>query len=581
MFGWTAVGMGPDLGERFVQIVGESLEWDVAALWAVDEQLTLHARGFWHRAELNAAAFQTATETLPLTSGTGLPGRTMHSGRPTWVSDISMDQDFPRAELAVEINLQSAFAFPLRVGARVVGVVELLSTRHREPDERLLRTMGVLGERLGELMARNEAERERRSLREEQRRLLRVQDFLLDAARALASSDDFADTLDRLGQVAVPSLADLCLIDVIDDAGQLKRTVSRHANPARQPLADQLRKYPPALEGSHPSVTAIGTRTSQIAAHMSEPFMAATTRNDHHLQLLRDLEFTSYMCIPLLAGQEALGTLTLVSAGSGRRFDQADLAIAEELAAHAAAIIDRARHHDRERETVRTLQGAFIPRNLPETELLEMAAAYLPAKDAAVGGDWYDVFSLPEGSCISVGDVAGHGLHSVAVMAELRNAVRAYAIGEPSPGQILTRLNRMLCSLDPEETATAIVATWDPNTRTLYRANAGHPPILRCRPGEFGYLPETIQGMLLGADPLASYASEPKLLRPGTTLVFYTDGLIETRDRPIAQAMDHLLRFTETLTDLSPAVVCDAILNWRLEQGRLTDDTCVLAVRLT
>jgi serine phosphatase RsbU (regulator of sigma subunit) len=326
---------------------------------------------------------------------------------------------------------------------------------------------------------------------------------------------------------------------------------------------------------------AIQTRTSQVSEQMSEDFMAATTRDERHLDLLRELQFTSYMCIPLATAEEVLGAVTLVSAGSGRRFGQPDLAIAEELAGHAAAVVDRARHHDREKQTVRALQDAFIPGTLPQAQHLEMAAAYLPAKEAAVGGDWYDVFAVQDGSCICIGDVAGHGLHSVAVMAQLRNAVRAYATDDPAPDRVMTRLNRMLCSLEPDETATAIIATWDPSTRMLYRANAGHPPLLRCRPGEFGYLPESIPGLLLGADNSTAYSSEPKLLRPGTTLVFYTDGLIETRHLPIGQSMEQLLDFAESLPDLSPTVVCDSIINWRLEQGRLHDDTCLLAVRLT
>lgn len=570
-----------DSVERFAQIVGESLEWDVAALWAPDAESILHARGFWHRPDLDASAFRADTEKVRLSPGVGLPGRTFRFGRPLWLADTSADQNFPRAAAAMQSHLKSAFAFPLRVGSRIVGVVELFSTRMRQPDDRLLSSMGVLGERLGELMVRSDAERDRRWLQGEQTRLLRVQDFLLEAARALANSDDFSDTLERLAGVAVPSLADLCLIDVIDDADHLERMIARHADPARQKLADELHRYPPDLEGSHPSVKAIHTRTSQISEQMSASFMAATTRDDRHLRIVEALEFTSYMCVPLLAGEEVLGTVTLVSAGSGRRFGQADLAIAEELASHAAAIIDRARHHEIGKQTVRTLQDAFIPRKLPAAENLEMAAAYLPAKDAAVGGDWYDVFPLQQGSCISIGDVAGHGLHSVAVMAQLRNAVRAYATDDSSPAGVMTRLNRMLCLLDPEETATAIVATWDPATRMLQRANAGHPPILRCRPGEFGFLPESTPGMLLGADPTASYANEPKLLRPGTTLVFYTDGLIENRDEPITQTMDRLLHFTEQLTDLSPTAVCQHILDWRLEYGRLVDDTCLLAVRLS
>jgi serine phosphatase RsbU (regulator of sigma subunit) len=313
---------------------------------------------------------------------------------------------------------------------------------------------------------------------------------------------------------------------------------------------------------------------------MSASFLAATTRDGDHLELLNKLGFTSYMCVPLLAGDRALGALTLVSAGSGRRFGRGDLAIAEELAGHAAAVIDQARRHDREREAARSLQDALLPAELPGTEHLEMAAAYLPASDAAMGGDWYDVFPVDGGTCIVIGDVAGHGLHAVAVMAQVRNALRAFADEDPSPARIMTRLNRMLCRLEPNETATAIVAVWNPDARTLMRANAGHPPILRCRTGEFSYLPEEARGPLLGADPTVCYFETSKLLRPGTTLVLYTDGLVETRDRSLDDNMSDLLAFVEELSDHSPRAVRDDILSWRGRAGRLSDDLCILAARL-
>ena len=568
-----------DLGERFIEIVGEVLGWDVAVLWAVETEHELVARGFWSRAEVDAFEFQAQTEALRLEVGVGLPGKTWQAGQPAWLSDLSLDDNFRRRESASTAGLTSGFAFPLLNRSRTVGVVELYSTRPRDPDPGLLSALGTIGERLGDLLARGEADRERLRLQEEQQRLMRTQGFLLNAARALSRAAGYLETLDRLAQVAVPSLADLCLIDVMTDRGTLERMVARHADPALQHLADELRQYPPDPEGRHPSLEVIAARRPCLSAHMSDDFLAATTLNERHLEIVRELRFTSYMSIPLTVSDRALGALTLVSAGSGRRFGSEDLSIAQELAGHAAAVIDRARHHDLDRATVRYLQDAFLPSRLPAAECLEMAASYLPASDAVVGGDWYDVFPLEEGTCIVVGDVAGHGLRSVAVMAELRNAVRAFATADSSPASILTRLNRMLCRLEPEETATAIAATWDPQHRALLWATAGHPPLLRCRTGEFAYLTSPTNP-LLGALPDVEYGQASKLLRPGTTLVMYTDGLVESRGTPIDQAMDQLLVFATGLHELSPKEVCDDILNWRLQRAEREDDICVLAVRL-
>jgi serine phosphatase RsbU (regulator of sigma subunit) len=234
----------------------------------------------------------------------------------------------------------------------------------------------------------------------------------------------------------------------------------------------------------------------------------------------------------------------------------------------------------RERRDAQLLQDAFLPRQLPTTDTLDMAAVYLPASDAAMGGDWYDVFPVDGGTCIVVGDVAGHGLQSAAVMGQLRNTVRAYAVEDPSPARVLSRLNTMMCRLEPGQHASAIVAVWDEDNGTLLRSNAGHPPVLRCRAGEFAYLPPPPGGRILGVSPDWVYQEEFKLLRPGTTLLFYTDGLVERRDQDLNQGMHALLSFVATLDDLAPQAVCDRVLRWRRRMARLEDDVCVLAVRL-
>ncbi len=147
-----------------------------------------------------------------------------------------------------------------------------------------------------------------------------------------------------------------------------------------------------------------------------------------------------------------------------------------DLIAHMAAqVLDRANLYEaereralsRERDDAQLFQDACLPRTLPQGNSLEVAATYLPASDAAMGGDWYDVFPVEDGMCLVIGDVTGHGLQSAATMAQLRNTVRAYAIEDPSPARVLTRLNRMMCRLEPGKHATAIVAVWDERSGTI------------------------------------------------------------------------------------------------------------------
>jgi serine phosphatase RsbU (regulator of sigma subunit) len=260
------------------------------------------------------------------------------------------------------------------------------------------------------------------------------------------------------------------------------------------------------------------------------------------------------------------------------------LELIAELGAHALRRADRERNRGervaQETADAHVLQEAFLPAALPQTDRLELAAAYLPARDAPMGGDWYDAFPVDGGMCLVVGDVGGHGLQSAAVMAQLRNAVRAFADEDPTPERVVTRLNRLLCRLEPEETATAIIAIWDKETGIFNRSNAGHPAILRCREGETAYLIPRTNNILLGADVGWQYAAEQKFLRPGTTLLMYTDGLVEMRGQSLDEGMDALREFVEGLKDLSPEVLCKQILEWRLGTAGREDDICVLAVRV-
>ncbi|HEU4869206.1 MAG TPA: GAF domain-containing SpoIIE family protein phosphatase [Actinomycetota bacterium] len=260
------------------------------------------------------------------------------------------------------------------------------------------------------------------------------------------------------------------------------------------------------------------------------------------------------------------------------------LELIAELGAQALnrAIFEQDRGHQtaKEEADAHVLQEAFLPAVLPQSARLELAATYLPALDAPMGGDWYDAFPVDRGMCLVVGDVGGHGLQSAAVMAQLRNAVRAFADEDPTPETIVTRLNRMLCRLEPDETATCIVAVWDEETGIINRTNAGHPAVLRCRIGETAFLLPDASDVLLGADPGWQYKSESKFLRPGTTLLLYTDGLVELRGHTLDEGMDALREFVESLDDLSPETLCSQILDWRLKTASREDDICVLAVRV-
>jgi Stage II sporulation protein E (SpoIIE)/PAS fold len=232
-----------------------------------------------------------------------------------------------------------------------------------------------------------------------------------------------------------------------------------------------------------------------------------------------------------------------------------------------------------ERTEAQAIQRAFLPSEMPRLPGLEVAAAYMPASDARLGGDWFDAFLVDEAVVMIVGDVAGHGIHSAAVMGQLRNAARAYAHEAPIPEDIVSRLNRMLCRLQPDELASMIVAVWDPVSGMLRHCNGGHPPMLRCRNGETDFL-GSVGGPMLGADSTFVYLSAKKLLRFGTTVLLYSDGLVESRSESLDEGLTALRAKADSMCDLTPQEICNELLNWRVRGEFLEDDMCVLAARL-
>lgn len=333
------------------------------------------------------------------------------------------------------------------------------------------------------------------------------------------------------------------------------------------PITDAITGCSPVLLG----------RFDDIAARY--PSLAADTKTAH-------LEATA--SLPLVSADgDALGAMGLGWA-TPQSFTAEEVRRLAAIAEVVAAALDRTASHEleiereqaREAEDAQLLQDVFLPRTLPEVAALEVAAVYLPASEAAMGGDWYDVFEHARGTTMLViGDVAGHGLQAAAVMAHLRNAVRAYAVTDGTPAALMDNLNRMLCRFEPDETATAVVMLWDPMTRTLRWTNAGHLPILRCRPDVVDYVETEAASPLLGADPDGRYEEHSKTMRQDTTLLAFTDGLVEY-DRNADVGLAALREMVGELDDLAPGPLCDAVLQWRLDLGALEDDICVLAIRV-
>ncbi len=401
--------------------------------------------------------------------------------------------------------------------------------------------------------------------------------FLLQAAEIISQGDSYGDTLERLAQVAVPVLADLCLVDALTMDGRVVRMAARHSDPALQPLVDDLAtKYAPDPTGVHPSIEVMHTGRARWSESMSDEFLRRTARDDDHFALLKRLSFTSYMTLPLVADNQILGSITLVSAGSGRRFGHPDLALADEFTSCVAQVVAAAHRHDSARHAAHTLQASLLPDHLPDVPGLDLAVRYLPATvDNDVGGDFYDVIAGPGGiTTVLIGDVAGHDMTAAAIMGKIRTAARVLASQASGPRHFVEMLRQGWDSLELPRMATLLVATIDSASGELRMASAGHPPPL---------LVEACQARFLKVKPttpLGAPRSEVHewrgTLAVGSTLLLFTDGLVEDRQRGYQEGTDDLLR--AAAGPGTSDALCDRVLKALVPDERHHGDDIALVV---
>ncbi|MEV7175160.1 SpoIIE family protein phosphatase [Kitasatospora sp. NPDC093679] len=225
------------------------------------------------------------------------------------------------------------------------------------------------------------------------------------------------------------------------------------------------------------------------------------------------------------------------------------------------------------------LQEAILPPEPPPLDSagLQAAVRYRPAVERErVGGDWYDILPLPDGGALlSVGDLAGHGVGAATGMVALRNALRGLAVTGAGPARLLHWLNLTALALPDPATATAVCARYDPHTRTLHWARAGHPPPVLLQAGRPRVLPLP-RGLLLGATPDARYEEQVLPMDPGDVLLLYTDGLVERRGTADEESLRQLLAAAG-----APGPDLGGWLDTLLEHSRsdTDDDTCLIAVR--
>src|SRR5579884_2305742 len=279
----------------------------------------------------------------------------------------------------------------------------------------------------------------------------------------------------------------------------------------------------------------------RIAAERVAIFIAELDQAEVVNPILRDKGIHSMLGLPLVVESELIGVLHVGSL-TPRKFGQQELAVLQLAAARAAPAIGRARlfsELEHEHYVAMLLQRSLLPRALPETVGIQVAARYLPARDE-VGGDWYDVIELPRGLVgVAIGDVVGHGVRAAALMGQLRTALHCYAVEGQGPARTLELVDRFVQSRGEYAMATAAYAVFDPETGRLRVATAGHlPPILIS--GEGASVIELAPGAPLGGFPYGSCPERELSLGTDETLVLYTDGLVERRGIPLTDGIADL-----------------------------------------
>jgi len=194
-----------------------------------------------------------------------------------------------------------------------------------------------------------------------------------------------------------------------------------------------------------------------------------------------------------------------------------------------------------------------------------------------VGGDWYDVFTLPAGElCVVMGDVAGSGLPAAVIMGRMRSALRAYALETPDPAEVLARLDRKMQHFEPDALATVLYAVIDPALDRMHVALAGHFPPVIALPGQSAELGRIAKGVMIGVDTAIPRQVTTVPIPPGALLCFYTDGLIERPGEPIDDGLERLRR---VVAAQSPEVACAAVMGALVGNEPARDDIALLMIR--
>ncbi|MEI5522225.1 SpoIIE family protein phosphatase [Streptomyces brasiliscabiei] len=408
--------------------------------------------------------------------------------------------------------------------------------------------------------------------------------LLAETTTRLTSTLDAEEAVARLVRLVVPRLADWAIVDLITESDDVWRTtVATHRDGVvvrREELEGPL---PPVHEESlMPLSRALRGAASTLAGpetYQGPPDSGITVAQQ---KLFQETGLRSAAIAPIRGPRAVLGALTLGLSDRPGAFTEAELSLLEDIARRAGLALENARLYQRQRHIAETMQRHLLPQ-MPEVPGLRMAARYESASESSqVGGDWYDVFSLADGAtAVAIGDVVGHNIDAAAGMAQVRNMLRAYAWAlEEPPSVIVERLDQAVVNVAEASMATLIFGRVEKGADgwALRWTNAGHPPpLLITHDGRSRFLDEE-HDHLLGTGLTRARTDTLTPLPPLTTLVLYTDGLIESPGHTLDRGLARLRQHAAALAHRPLHVFCDLLLE-RARPVDNDDDVALLVFR--
>jgi len=415
-------------------------------------------------------------------------------------------------------------------------------------------------------------------------------------ASALAETLDAQEAATRLARLVVPALAEWAVVTLLNDSDHVdaRRNVrdvaSWHADPALREITQRYAGFRmSSLEPGSFLERALVSGQLVTREHGATEAIGGVLRPGPARGLLRELAPESFAVVPLLGRTRVLGLLSLFNGTDRGPTTPRELVTALKVADRAGLGLDNARLYRQQRSFAEALQRSLLtdPR---QSDHLQIVVRYVPSAEAAkVGGDWYDAFTQPDGATVLViGDVAGHDTTAAAAMGQLRSLLRGIAVATGTgPAELLRQVDTAMATLGVSTIATAVVARLEQSDDDRRRgvthltwSNAGHPdPMVVGSDGTVSRLATDRPDMLLGVRPDTDRSESTITLERGTTLLFYTDGLVERRTRPVRDGMAALHDLLGALPDLDLDALTDEVLT-RMVPTQAEDDVAVLAVRL-